>query len=479
MSTKRILQAVLRTDLVAFIAKVFRTTYPAIDYVPNWHIEAIAHYLMEVTRGNCLRLIINQPPRSLKSLCVSIAYVAWRLGHDPTLRIVVVSYSNELAEELHRQFRLVVSSAWYKELFPNVHIAKDTGTELITSKGGGRLALSVGGSFTGRGADLAIIDDPQKEDAGFSDIDRQRVIEWMTGTFFSRLNDKARTPVILVQQRLHEDDATGHSLRQGGWAHLNLPARATTRQTIPLGNGRFHVFEEGEPLQPLREGPDVLAQIERDKGSLLFSPHYLQEPVSPGGNLIQRKWFRFVDAPPDRKPGVQIVQSWDIASQVGPNNDFSVCLTFLVWQNNYYLIDVWRGRVQFPDLRRKVISHAQSFKATAVLIEDAGAGQALLQDLQRSHPSDMPRPIGRKPDGSKVDRMAAQSAKIEGGQVYLIEKAAWLPVLLNELLAFPYGRHDDQVDALSQFLAWASERRPPRPMVGPIYFPIDDPPGIF
>ena len=226
----------------------------------------------------------------------------------------MVSYSNELAEELHRQFRLVVSSAWYKELFPNFRIAKDTGTELITTKGGGRLAVSVGGSFTGRGADLAIIDDPQKEDAGFSDIERQRVIEWMTGTLFSRLNDKARTPVILVQQRFHEDDASGPFLRQGGWTHLNLPARATTRQTTPARQRSIPCLRGGEPLQPLREGSDVLAQIERDKGSLLFSAHYLQEPF-PRRQPLQRDWFRFVDAPPDRKPGVQIVQSWDIASR--------------------------------------------------------------------------------------------------------------------------------------------------------------------
>ena len=286
MSDRRMLLAVVRADLVAFVRMVFCTINPTIAYLPNWHVEAIVHELMEIERCANRRLIINQPPRSLKSLCISIAYVAWKLGHNPGLRIAVISYSNELAEDLHRQFRLVIDAPWYRQLFPNVSIVKDTGSELITSAGGGRLALSVGGSFTGRGADLAIIDDPQREDDGFSDVARRRTIEWVTGTLFSRLNDKARTPVILIQQRLHEDDLSGFLLRQDGWRHLTLPAIATGREVVPIGNGRLHIREEGEPLQPAREGHEVLDQIRRDKGSLRVSsqrwPENLASQASAG-----------------------------------------------------------------------------------------------------------------------------------------------------------------------------------------------------
>lgn len=362
MSDRRVLQAVLRTDLVAFVRMVFRTVNPGTAYLHNWHVEAIVHELMEIERRAHRRLIINQPPRSLKSLCISIAYVAWKLGHDPGLRIVVISYSNELAADLHRQFRLVIDAPCYRLLFPMLTISKDTGSELITSAGGGRLALSVGGSFTGRGADIAIIDDPQKEEDGFSDVARRRTIEWVTGTLFSRLNDKASAPVILVQQRLHGDDLSGFLLRQGGWRHLTLPAIATAREVIPIGNGRFHVREEGEPLQPAREGHDVLDQIRRDKGGLLFSAHYQQEPVPLAGNVVKRAWFKLTDSPPERQVGLRVVQSWDIASQIGDTNDYSVCLTFHLWKDDNYLVHVWRGRLQYPDLRRKVIALAQEHR---------------------------------------------------------------------------------------------------------------------
>ena len=124
---------------------------PGTPYLPNWHIDAIVHQLMRVQAGEISRLLINQPPRSLKSICVSVAYVAWLLGHDPTRRVIVVSYSNEFAAELHRQFRMVIDAPWYRALFPGMRPARDSGTELVTTAGGSRYATSVGGTLTGRG----------------------------------------------------------------------------------------------------------------------------------------------------------------------------------------------------------------------------------------------------------------------------------------------------------------------------------------
>jgi hypothetical protein len=156
----RVLQAVLRSVLPSFIRKVFATVSQGEPYLHNWHIEAIAHQLDRIDRGEIRRLLINQPPRSLKSICVSIAYVAWLLGRDPTRRVIVVSYSSDFAAELHRQFRQVASSKWYAELFPHVRWTRETGLEFVTTKGGGRYATSVGGTLTGRGAELIVIDDP-------------------------------------------------------------------------------------------------------------------------------------------------------------------------------------------------------------------------------------------------------------------------------------------------------------------------------
>ena len=215
MNDRAALAALLRSDLRSFVWKSFQTILPGTPYLPNWHIDAIVHQLMLVHRGDSSRLLINQPPRSLKSICVSVAYVAWLLGHDPTRRVIVVSYSNELATELHRQFRMIIDAHWYRALFPAMRPARDSGSEFITTAGGSRYATSVGGTLTGRGADLVIVDDPLKAEEAMSEPARKRVIDWFSGTLISRLNDKENGPIVVVMQRLHESDLAGHLLEQG------------------------------------------------------------------------------------------------------------------------------------------------------------------------------------------------------------------------------------------------------------------------
>ncbi|HZD27075.1 MAG TPA: hypothetical protein VE251_00075 [Xanthobacteraceae bacterium] len=174
MNDQAVLTALLRTDLRFFVWKCFQTILPGTPYLPNWHVDAIVHQLMRVQAGEISRLLINQPPRSLKSICVSVAYVAWVLGHDPTRRIIVVSYSSEFAAELHRQFRMIIDAPWYRALFPLMRPAKDSGTELVTTAGGSRYATSVGGTLTGRGADLIVVDDPLKAEEAMSEPARRR-----------------------------------------------------------------------------------------------------------------------------------------------------------------------------------------------------------------------------------------------------------------------------------------------------------------
>ena len=452
----RVLQALLRTELRFFIRKVFTTVSPGETYLHNWHVDAIAHQLMRVRSGEGRRLLINQPPRSLKSICVSVAYVAWLLGHDPTRHVIVASYSGDFAAELHRQFRMVIASEWYAAVFPNLRLAKETGLELVTSQGGSRYATSVGGTLTGRGADLIIVDDPLNANEVHSETARKRVIDWYGGALVSRLNDKQTGSIIAVMQRLHEEDLAGHLLRQGGWNHLNMPAIALEEETIELGRGGTHVRRSGDILHPERESREALEAIKAEVGSLLFSAQYQQQPVPVEGNLIRRSWFPAYDALPAGPWETRIVQSWDVAMMTSGRNDYSACSTWLVHKNDAYLVHVYRGRLEYPDLRRKVIGLAAEHRATTVLIEDAGPGMNLLQDL-RAMPGGMTRPIGVKPEGSKVDRMAAQSAKIEAGHVYLPKSAAWLGEFLTELLSFPNGRHDDQVDSVSQFLRWLQD----------------------
>jgi predicted phage terminase large subunit-like protein len=455
VSNKAVVRAAIHQDFGAFVVKVFQTLHPGNEYMHSRHVDAMTYALMQVYRGSTRRLVINVPPRHLKSVCVSIAFVAWALGHNPSLKFACVSYSDKLATDLARQFRKVITSDWYRALFPNVQLCKDTETECETTKGGKRFVVTVGGSFTGRGADIIIIDDVINVEDAQSDKLRHRANEWYRESIIARLDDKAKGAIILVAQRLHEDDLCGQVLRKGGWSHLNLPAIAEEDQEISIGPNAVYRRKMGEVLHPEREPLAVLEEIKRDMRSVAFSAQYQQRPVPPEGNIIKRDWIRWYQTLPIRTPDAQVVQSWDIASTTADTSDWSVCTTWLMIRPTYYLLDVWRGRLQFPDLRHKVIELAREHKPNCLLIEEAGPGLHLVQELRANPVPGVPVPIGILPEKSKEDRMMAQSVRFESGQVYLPEQAPWLAEYLHELLAFPSSRFDDQCDATSQFLQWA------------------------
>ena len=476
---QQILAALLCTDLNVFVHKVFTTVSPGDLYRHNWHIEAITYDLGRCLSSDNTRLLITQPPRSLKSICSSVAIVAWALGHDPALRFICVSYSQELAGDLSRQFRLVVDSDWYRALFPRMRLTKDTGAQCVTSAGGGRIATSIGGTITGRGADIIIVDDPLKAEDAFSETARNAVIDWYSTTLVTRLNDKARGAIVVVMQRLHEDDLAGHLLIQGGWRHLDLPAIAIEDQRICIGPNPddMHCRKEGEVLHPEREPRATLDRIKADLGSLTFSAQYQQRPIPLEGNLVKRDWFKTYDDPPAATQQSRIVQSWDVAGTATKRSDWSVCTTWAVHQKTFYLLDVWRGRSEYPALKRQVITLQQAHGAQTVLIEKTGLGLNLVQDLTADSPAGFPNPIGVTPQGDKLTRMEAECARIEAGHVVLPREAPWLAQLLAELLAFPNGRYDDQVDSVSQFLNWAwraANRRSRIGIIGPEVIELED-----
>jgi predicted phage terminase large subunit-like protein len=468
MDYRALKRAVLRNDLGAFVAQVLLTVSPGDEYRHNWHHDAIVFELLRVMNGENRRLVLTQPPRSLKSICTSVAFVAWCLGHDPSLRFICISYSQDLADTFARQFRAVVRSEWYREAFPRMRLAKDSVNEIETTLGGGRLAVSVGGSLTGRGADIIIIDDPMKADEAQSELARKTVVEWYAGTLFSRLDDKERGALIVVAQRLHEDDLPGVLLRTGAWHHLDLPAIAQEDQVVRIGPGAVHLFRKGEALHPERESLATLETIRREMGSFKFSAQYLQRPLPAEGNLVKRAWIKSYETLPSARP-LRIIQSWDVASAIGETNDYSVCTTWQVVKRDYYLVDVWRGKLEFPYLKSCLASMAHKFSANTILIEETGPGLHLVQQFHTNPMPGVSMPIGVRPDGDKKVRLEAQSACFEAGQVHLPTEAEWLRDFLEELLGFPSGRHDDQVDSTSQFLNWIESRRePPVAIQGPV-----------
>lgn len=460
LNDSKILRALVRNDFVAFIEKCMPTLAPAVKLWRNWHIEALAYHLELCRQGKIRRLIITLPPRHLKSICASVAFPAWVLGHDPTRRVMCVSYSADLAASHARDTREVMEASWYREAFPGTRLSRKRAAdmEFMTTKRGYRYATSLGGTLTGRGGDIVIIDDPMKAEDVFSEVQRARAIQWYRETLVTRLDDKRNDCIILVMQRLHVDDLAGQLLESEDWVHLNLPAIATHDEAIEIGDGITHHRKAGDLLHPEREPREVLDRLRRELGDRGYEAQYQQEPVAPDGVILRWGWFRYAADDEELLPTDKIVQSWDTASKAGITNDYSVCTTWRMRGNQYLLLDVYRARLEFPDLRRKVIAHAADWRANTVLIEDAASGQALLQDLRRNRPSGARWTLeATQPYGDKVARAEAVSVTVEGGQVSLIQGATYLSALRSEIINFPRG-HDDQVDSLTQFLHWVGNR---------------------
>jgi predicted phage terminase large subunit-like protein len=459
---QRQLDAILRRDLGAFVEKSFRTVTPGQIFDPNWHLDAIAWRLNQCLTGEVRRLVIALPPRNLKSISASVAFPAFALGQDPTRRIVCVSYSAELSAKHARDCRAVMESPWYKRVFPGARLSREKNTELdfMSTERGFRLSTSVGGTLTGRGGNLIVLDDPMKPEEAMSEARRRSVIDFYRGTLQSRLDDKRTGVIILIMQRLHIDDLVGHVLEGEDWTVLKLPAIAEIDEAVPIGPNRFYHRCAGEALHPTREPVPILEELRRSLGSFHFAAQYQQSPVPLDGEMIKWKWFLFDESEPVKAAGDLVVQSWDTASKAGELNDHSVCTTWIIKGDDYHLLDVYRARLNYPELKRAIEAQAARWRPDNVLIEDKASGTALLQDFAASPLIAGGRPIAVLPEADKITRAAAQSAVIEAGRVFLPSKAPWLDDFRSELLQFPHGSHDDQVDSLTQFLQWARNRAP-------------------
>jgi predicted phage terminase large subunit-like protein len=452
-SPQIVLQALLANNLTSFTEFAFDVVRPGVIFKPNWHFEAVTHKLSQVASGEVRRLIITLPPRTLKSLCASVALPAWFLGRNPSERAIVVSYSDVLARTHANDFRLLVNHPIYQATFPAMCLARDTDREITTTKRGKRIATSIDGTLTGLGGNLIIIDDPLKLGDAMSEAVRSRVIEWYRSTLLSRADDKKAARIVLVMQRVHQDDLAGYLQDQGGFEVLNLPAIAQRNETYFLGDGRTYDRQKGELLHPEHEPAHVLIELKREMGSIAFSAQYQQSPVPPGGTIIKRKWLTSYDRI-DRQSGDRIIISWDIALSEAETGDYSACVVLLNRGEIFYVLDVVRGRFRFDILKRKVMEVRQRYGPSTLLIEDSPISRGLIQSLREQSINVTPY----KPDTDKRARVIAQTDLFEGGSIRIPQRAGWLEEFIAELLAFP-GRHDDQVDALVQGLAWKRSRR--------------------
>ncbi len=279
-------------DFSLFLRRVMQTIAPGARYLPNWHLGAIAAHLDACAAGEMTRLIINMPPRMLKSTVVSVAWPAWLLGQDATTRIMAASYAQGLASKLSQDCRLVMQAPWYQRVFPETVLCphQNEKEKFATTRRGYRFATSVGGTATGEGGRILIVDDPLNPLQASSHIQRQAVNDWFDHTFASRLDDKQRGAIVLVMQRLHVEDLSGYLLQRGGWEHLCLPAIAPERTTITCGEYSY-TREAGEALHPLREPLPLLERTKKELGSSHFNAQYQQQPLKLQDALVKPAWF--------------------------------------------------------------------------------------------------------------------------------------------------------------------------------------------
>jgi predicted phage terminase large subunit-like protein len=445
---KKLLDAVLRQDFSSFINKVFHTINPGAEYQANWHIDLIADYLEAVRAGSIKRLIINMPPRALKSVCVSVAWPAWLLAQKPSSRIMAASYSASLSIKHSLDCRLVVNSNWYQELFPHTKLSRkhNQKSKFLTTENGFRFATSIGGSATGEGGDILIIDDPHNPTQINSLTLRNKVIEWFEQTFVTRLNDKNKGAIVLVMQRLHADDLSAHLISSGGWELLKIPTIAPKDMYYNVGSNKY-IYKQGELLNQKRDQIEFLNNIEREIGPRNYAAQFLQEPLPANFSLLIPDDISYYSELPEKFD--HYIQSWDTAIKTSEKADYSVGTCWGVEGDKFYLLDMVRKKMSYPDLKKAIEDFAAKFRPRYLLIEDKASGQSIIQDLKLQSHNNI---IAIKPKLDKVTRFASVVAIFQCGKALLPDKASYKRELIRELTSFPNSPHDDIVDSISQFL---------------------------
>lgn len=475
--------AIFRVDFKSFAVKVFHEVSPGDEYLDNWHIDVICHTIHSMLEDDETKIILNVPPRSMKSIICSVALPAYILGLEPTAQIICVSYNDQIAEKFAILTRQVMESSWYKDVFPATRIdpAKRAVNDFRTTKGGVRFATSVEGTLTGVGGDYIIIDDPIKPIDAKSDLIREKVNNWYGSTLYSRLNNKNTGKILVIMQRLHVNDFTGYLLETDkDFRLLKFPAIALEKEewfTWSRSVDKLIIYERdvGQPLHAGLENLSMLTKAQNNLGSYDFAAQYQQTPEIPGSSIIKPEWFKFynsvvianVDTNYEKRYCSQVFISWDTASKVGQENDYSVGTVWMKTRNGeLLLLNLYRFKLEFPDLLKKVKEvnnivyrkYANIFGYHPLnIIEEAGSGIALIDTLKRMGLS--VKQI--KPVIDKATRLKNVSHLIENGTcLFPDNKPPWWADFERELLSFPYSKHDDQCDSLSQALAYGC--KPPR-----------------
>ena len=451
-------------SLAEFIRQAWAVLEHNTPYVHNWHIDLIAEYLQAVNDGEIHRLLINMPPRHMKSIEATVCYPVWTWTRHPEKRFIKVSYSDSLSRDLNIRSRDIILSDWYQANWGSVFSLKDDvnrQNEFQNDRMGLMLSTSTGGSLTGKGGDVIIIDDPQNPDMADSDAERQNTIDFFRGTLQTRLNNPKTGAFIVIMQRLHENDLSGYILSENlGYTHLCLPAEAPERVVIRFPkSGREIIREEGDILNPGRFDAEVLAQSKKAMGSEWYAGQFQQVPAPAEGIIFRREWLS--KNPPFHMRSLPymntLIQSWDMAFTKSESSAKVAGFVLGRAGSAIYVLDLVNDKMDFVESVAAVRSLSGKWpKARAKVVENKANGPAIVNYLEK----EIPGFVEYNPKGDKEERARAVTPYFEAGNIWFPDpqEAPWVHDLTQDLLMFPKGRYKDTVDALVQGIGYLMDK---------------------
>ena len=457
-------KTVQRKDFYEFFKKSFEITDPGTKLIEAPYLKIICGYMGQLAQGKKRKLSFCIPPRCCKSKIISIAFPAFYLGLNPSAKIMHITYGEELSKDLAINCKKVMESEWYKKLFPNTIIdpQKSSPTDFRTTRNGEKFSTTIHGAITGRGADLIIIDDPLKA-SDVNTSERENVNTIYSNTIVSRLNDKKEGKIVIVAQRLHQEDLPGYVQKiDPGFETISMPIIAEKDEEWKIEKSAFrskieYIRKKGDLLNPDREDMSIIESYRRSLGSAVFAAQYQQNPLQEGCGCVKKELLQKFSSKPACST---IILSWDTAAKISETSAYSACVVVGMNRDNYYLLESIRERLDFPALVKKVQEVYTRYSSEAfvqILIEDASSGTSLIQELQRN-PT-----FGRliktiKPIRNKEDRFNCVTIAIEKGKLLFPQYGStWYSDFEQELLTFPHSIYKDQCDALSQAIEYLNK----------------------
>jgi predicted phage terminase large subunit-like protein len=460
-------EKLIKTEFLAFAMKAFASLNKGKSLGNDPYLKLFAERLTRVAAGKTKRLVVSLPPRHFKTFLGSICLPAWILAHNPSAKIIILTYGQDLADKNAYAVRGILRSEWFKQAF-QTRIKKDRAklADFVTAEGGGVRSLSIQGGVTGLGADYIIIDDPVE----IKDCDNAkwfaRVKDLFDDEIQTRLDNPKKGCIVVIAHRISEDDLPGHVLQKVGWKQLKLPLIATRRHKYDLGDGEVWERKKGELLRPDAFTKQDIQRLRCSKQPG-FETLYQQNPGGRDRLSIKAEFFlafSAADLPMGQSP---VILSIEPGQKGGPTNSFSVIQAWAPKDGAHLLLDQWREQASYPEFRSQVRRFSRTYRPSAVLIEDTGQGPSLSSEIKPQNGMEL---VLITPLGDKVERLRRHRRAIRSGLVRLPQGAVWRAEFISEATQFPYGLFDDQMDALSQYLDWIAEhpnppKRPPMAII--------------